>query len=58
MSASIVAFLVAISTATWTFAKLQNRTGYGNNRAAVIGAAVVFVLAFIVVFTLGRMILK
>ena len=58
MSAGIVAFLVAISTATWTFTKLQNKTGYGNNQSAIIGATIVFILAFIVVFTIGHMVLK
>lgn len=58
MSAGIVALLVAISSSVWVFTKLQNKTGYGNNQSAVIGAAVVFVLAFIVVFSLGHMVLK
>jgi len=58
MSAGFVAFLAAISASVWTFTKLQNKTGYGNNQSAITGAAVVFVLAFIVVFSLGHMLLK
>ena len=58
MSAGILAFIVALSTSVWAFTKLQNRTGYGNNQNAIRGAIVVFVLVFIVVFTIGHMILK
>lgn len=54
MSAGIIAFLVAISSATWVFTKLQNKTGYGNNRDALVGAVVVFALAFVVVFSLAH----
>lgn len=58
MSAFLLAFLVAISGGTWVFAKLQNRTGYGNNQNAFIGAAVTGGILFIVVFTLAHMLLK
>lgn len=58
MSAALVALLVSLGGATWVYTKLQNKTGYGNNRSAIIGAAVVFVIAFIVVFSVGHMILK
>lgn len=58
MSAALVALLVSLGGATWVYTKLQNKTGYGNNRSAIIGSAVVFVIAFIVVFSVGHMILK
>lgn len=58
MSAAFIAVLVSLGVATWVYDKLRNKTGYGNNRSAVIGAAVVFVLAFIVIFSLSHMILK
>lgn len=58
MSAALVALLVSLGGATWVYTKLQNKTGYGNNQSAIIGAAVVFVIAFIVVFSVGHMILK
>lgn len=58
MSAGVIAFLAAISTSVWAFTKLQQRAGYGNDKTAIKGAAVVFVLVFIVVFTIGRMIIK
>lgn len=54
MSAAVVALLVAISSSVWVFTKLQNKTGYGNNQNAIIGAAVFFVIAFIVIFTTGH----
>jgi hypothetical protein len=58
MSAGVVAFLAAISISVWAFTKLQQRAGYGNDKAAIKGAAVVFVAVFVVVFTLGHMIIK
>lgn len=58
MSAALVALLVAVGSATWAYTKLQNKTGYGNNRSAIIGAGVVFVIAFIVIFSLGHLVLQ
>ena len=58
MSAGFIAFIAALGCSAWVFAKLQNRTGYGNNKSAIIGAALVFVIAFVVVFTIGQSILK
>lgn len=51
MSAAVISFLVAISASIWAFTKLQNRAGYGNNRPAVTGAASIFAILFVVVFT-------
>ena len=42
---------------TWSYFKLQSHTGYGNGRATVVGAAVVFVAVFVVVFTLFHLFL-
>ena len=58
MSATLVALLVSLGSATWVYNKLRNKTGYGNNQSAIIGAAVVFIIAFIVVFSLSHMLLK
>jgi uncharacterized membrane protein SpoIIM required for sporulation len=58
MTAALLALLIAGGSSVWIFTKLQNRTGYGNNQNAIIGAAVVFVLLFVVVFSLGHMVLK
>lgn len=52
MSAALIAFLFSIGTSTWVFVKLHGKTGYGNSQSAFIGAGVVFVIAFIVIFTL------
>jgi hypothetical protein len=58
VSAGVLAFIVALSSSVWVFTKLQNKTGYGNNSNAIKGAAVVFIIAFIVVFTLAHSLLK
>ena len=52
MSAAMVAALFAIGTGTWVYTKLQ-RTGYGNNSAAIKGAAATALISFVVVLTLG-----
>lgn len=41
----------------WVFVKFQNKTGYGDNKTAVIGAGVVFVVIFFIIFSLAEMIL-
>jgi hypothetical protein len=57
MSAALIAFLVALGSSVWTYTKLQNRTGYGNNQAAIKGAAIVFIVALVVVFTLAKILI-
>jgi uncharacterized membrane protein YjjP (DUF1212 family) len=51
------ALLASMSASVWVFTKLQSRTGYGNSQNAMIGAAVVFVLGFVVIFSLAHMLL-
>lgn len=58
MSAALLALLVSGGSSVWVYTKLQGRTGYGNSKAAAQGAAIVFVLGFIVIFTLAHLILK
>jgi hypothetical protein len=53
MNAFFVALLFSIGTATWVYTKLQQRTGYGNSKAAFKGAAVAGGMAFIVFLTIG-----
>jgi Co/Zn/Cd efflux system component len=50
MSAFITALLLALGAGTWIYTKLQQRTGYGNSKSALQGAAVSGVLIFIVTF--------
>jgi hypothetical protein len=54
---ALFALIASFSGSVWIYTKLQNRTGYGNNQSAIIGAAVVFVLGFIVIFTLAKLLL-
>jgi hypothetical protein len=57
MKAVLVAFLVALSVSVWSYTKLQRQTGQGNAKSTLQGVALIFVLAFIIVFTLGRSLL-
>jgi hypothetical protein len=58
MSAALLSLLISGGSSVWVYTKLQNHTGYGNSKSAVQGAAVVFVLGFIVIFSLAHMLLK
>jgi len=57
MKPLILAFLVAISVGTWSYTKLQSRTGYGNAQTTGTAAGLVFVVVFIVVFTIGKFVI-
>lgn len=57
MSAFIIALLAAIGGGTWVFTRLQNKTGYGNSKTALKGAAIAGLGLFIVVFTIGLTVL-
>ena len=50
MGAFLVALLSSLSASVWVYVKLQQRTGYGNNRPAAMGAAVVGALLFIIIY--------
>ena len=56
--ALLVSFLVALGVATWIFTKLQQRTGYGNSTNAYIGGGVVFIIVFIILFTISHTVLS
>lgn len=47
MNNTIIAFLIAISSSTWIFTKIQRQTG-NNTQSSLIVAAVSFVGIFIV----------
>ncbi|HSX05959.1 MAG TPA: hypothetical protein VLF69_05795 [Candidatus Saccharimonadales bacterium] len=57
MSSLLLAFLVSLGASTWVFTKLQNRTGAGNNGSAIKATVVVFIVAFILVFTIAHSLL-
>ena len=57
MNLFLISFLVAACLGGWAFSKLGQRTGHGNAKSAVIGAVVVSVVAFIVIFTVAKMFL-
>ncbi|MEJ0072772.1 MAG: hypothetical protein WDN27_01620 [Candidatus Saccharibacteria bacterium] len=58
MTAALLALLIAGGASVWIFTKLQNHTGYGNSKNAAVGAGVVFVIGFLVVFTIAHSFLK
>lgn len=57
MSAGLIAFLFSLGAGTWVYVKMYSHTGRGNGRPALIGAGATFVLGFIVLYTMLRMIL-
>lgn len=50
MGPFFTAFLLAVGGGTWTYTKLQQHTGYGNSKNAVIGAAVAALGLFLFVY--------
>ena len=56
MSAFYVALLASLGISTWIFTKLQGRTGYGNSKSALTASGIAFILVFLIVFTVYRMV--
>jgi hypothetical protein len=57
MKSLLLALVIAISVSLWSYTKLQNHTGYGNAKTTIKGAGLVFIMAFIIVFTIGQFVL-
>lgn len=55
MPHELIAFLAGVGVAGWVYAKFSRSTG-GNTRSSLLGAGLVGVVVFIVVFTLVKMI--
>ncbi len=51
MTNGVISFLLAIGTATWVYSKFHRSTG-GNTQNALMGAGVVGIIVFILMFTL------
>lgn len=56
MGAFLTAFLVSVGAGVWIFTKLQQRTGYGNNKNAIIGAVSATIAIFVVAYITFRLI--
>ena len=52
MSGFLIALLAAISVGTWIYTKLVKSNGDVNLRNNIIGASVIGLIVFLVVFTL------
>ncbi len=50
MGPFFTAFLLGVGGGTWLYTKLQQRTGYGNNKNALIGATVAALGLFLLVY--------
>lgn len=58
MGPGLVALFAALGAGGWTYSKLQQRSGYGNSQSALTGTAIVAIITFIVVFTIGQTIFR
>ncbi len=58
MSAFLLALLISVCSGVWIFTKMNQTTGYGNSGNAIKGAAAAGVGIFVVVFTVGLIVLK
>lgn len=52
MSAGLIALFFGLGVGAWTYNKLRGHAGSGNQQTAVMAAAAVFVVGFVVLFTL------
>lgn len=57
MKAALLALVVAISVTVWSYTKLQSHTGYGNAKTTLKGASIIFVVTFVIAFTVGLIVL-
>ena len=55
MGPFLTSLVIAIGGGTWIYSRLQQRTGYGNNRSAIIGAALAAVGIFTVLYLTMRL---
>ncbi len=55
MGPFFTALLLAAGGGTWVYSRLQQTTGYGNSRSAVIGAGVSAVGIFLVTYLTARL---
>ena len=53
MNAFFIALLFSAGAGTWVFTQLQRRTGYGNGKAALKGAAIATGICFVVMITIA-----
>jgi hypothetical protein len=57
MSDGLVSFFLAAGVAGWTYSKMNQRLGYGNNKDLYVIVSVAFVLTFAAFFILVKYIL-
>jgi|GEM_PF-1009888 len=50
MSIFLISLMLAGGTATWLYTKFSRRSGGGNNGSAIVGAVVVGIVLFIVLY--------
>jgi len=55
MSPFLIAFFIALGAGAWIFAKLQQKTGYGNGRTTWTGTIISIVAIFTVVYITLRL---
>jgi hypothetical protein len=57
MSDGFIGFIFALGLSGFAYSKLARTTGNGNVRNAITGAAIVFALGFIFLYTLMKYVL-
>lgn len=55
MGKGLIAFLAAISAATWMYTKFMNKTG-GNTQSSLIAVGVLGLFVFLIVFLLAGLV--
>ncbi len=50
MGPFLTSFFIAVGAGAWIFVRLQQRTGYGNNKSALIGTVIAAAGIFFVIY--------
>lgn len=58
MSNFVMALLISVGAGAWLYSKLARRTGGGNTGPAIIGASVVALILFIILFLTFNSVLR
>jgi len=55
MGPFLTSLLIALGSATWIYSRLQQHTGYGNSRNAIVGAVLSALGIFMVLYLTARL---
>ena len=55
MGPFFTSLFVSVGAGTWIYSRLQQHTGYGNSRSAIVGAGLSALGIFVVIYLTARL---